>query len=201
MEWSSTEQWACWKEELLALSVEVTEAKDDTCVRASLDAWLNFLGCWLKGGDSTLNGIDRFRRILVRLGSIFLQTLTGQRHLLEFVIICRNTLDALRNFELRVCDVLGNTSQCLQPGCHMCSAALQSTCSCPKLSPHSTLEYAICSFSLPSCLLPHHTVQMMTFSRGVTEDFPETFEKKTMWCDTRTPVTKHCIVSAMRVGC
>ena len=100
MEWSSTEQSACWKEEL------GTEAKDDTCVRASPDAWLNFLSCWLKDGDGMVKGVDRFRRILVRLGSICLQTLSVQRHLLEFVLICRNILHALRSFELRVCDVL-----------------------------------------------------------------------------------------------
>ena len=175
--------------------------KDDTCVRASPDAWLNFLSCWLKDGDGMPKGVDRFRRILVRLGSICLQSLTGQRLLLEFVIICRNILHALRNFELRVCDVLAAQVNFCSQVANVSSAALQSTNSCPKLSPHSTLEYAICSFSLPSCLLRHHTVQMMTFSRGVGEDFPETIEKKkTMWCNTQTPVTKHCIVLATWVG-
>ena len=87
-EWSSTEQSACWKKEFAG-----------TLCRFGHRSEGRHLGM--------LKGVDRFRRILVRLGSICLKlSLSGQRHLLELVIICRSILHALRNFELRVCDVL-----------------------------------------------------------------------------------------------
>ena len=130
-EWSSTEQSACWKKEFAG-----------TLCRFGHRSEGRHLGM--------LKGVDRFRRILVRLGSICLQTLSlsGQRHLLELVIICRSILHALRNFELRVCDVQPKSISAAK--LPMCSAASQSTYSCPKLSPHSTLESSLSFDTMPS---------------------------------------------------
>ena len=176
-----------------------TEAKDDTCVRASLDAWLNFLSCWLKDGDGMLTGVDRFRRILVQLGSICLQTLTGQRHLLEFVIICRNILHALRNFELRVCDVLAaQVNFCSQVANVLGSFAINLFLSKVESAQHSRIRHL---FLLPYLLSPSTPYRpdddLLQRSRG---GLSRNIRKKTTWCNTQTPVTIHYTVLATWVG-
>ena len=168
-------------------------------MRASPDAWLNFLSCWLKDGDGMLKGVDRFRRILARLGSICLQTLTGQRHLLEFVIICRNILHALRNFELRVCDVLAaQVNFSSQVANVFGSFAINLFLSKVESAQHSRTRHL---FLLPSLLSPPTPYRpdddLLQRSRG---GLSRNIRKKTTWCNTQTPVTKHCIVLATRVG-
>ena len=159
-------------------------------MRASPDAWLNFLGCWLKDGDGMLDGVDGFRRILKRLGSICLQTLSGQRHLLEFVLMCRNTLHALRILELRVCDVLGQPKSKPAAKLPMCSPALQSTSCCPKLNPHSTLESSLLSPSTP------HRPDDDLLQRSQRRTFQKR-SKKTTWCNTdASDEALHCLSDA-----
>ena len=168
-------------------------------MRASPDAWLNFLSCWLKDGDGMLKGVDRFRRILVRLGSICLQTLSGQRHLLEFVIICRNILHALRNFELRVCDVLAaQVNFCSQVANVVGSFAINLFLSKVESAQHARTRHL---FLLPSLLSPtpyRPDGDLLQRSHGGLSR--NIRKKKKRRGATQTPVTKHCIVLATRVG-
>ena len=139
------------------------------------------------------------RQIQKNPGSICLQTLSGQCHLLEFVIICRNILHALRKFELRVCDVLAaQVNFCSQVANVVGSFAINLFLSKVESAQHARIRHL---FLLPSLLSPSTPYRpdddLLQRSHG---GLSRNGRKKNDVVYTQTPVTKHCIVLATRVG-